>query len=406
MAGITVDGYQLVSSFGWFFRERGRYLAIDSRWNLDVGEPDYEKINNDSIIWGNFDRVGLEAYNSRDIDLAEKNDLDSLAKIFFLNRLLSTASSATVNLTGIAGTEVPAGSIVISSIDRTRWTTNADVDITGPGNFPVVVTSEQKGPVTAAQNTLTVIGTPISGWQTVNNPASSTIGIEQERDDSFRRRIKRSRALQGNNQLDSMIAAIGSISGVSQLEIYENKTGSTDSNGLQPNSIAVFVQGGADAEIALQMARYKNPGTNQNKGNNTIGTPVQIATRTPGRRFVDVVIFRPTEIDIFIEVDLQAFSAFPANINALVTQSIIEYVTPNLFEGETVEGFNRTGFGIGEDVPPGRFYTPVNKIIGIYGRTFPISLRVGTSDANLGTTPIAIAFNQIAVFNEANIEII
>jgi len=405
MAEITDNGYQLQTQNEWFLDEQARYLAIDANWNLDPSVPDGIKLATDSEIWGNLDELGQTAYNARDLDRVQGEGLDILAKLFAIDRNLATKATAIVSVNGVNGTIIPAGSIVISSFDSSRWLTDAEITIVpGPG-LNVGVTAETAGLLTASASTLTVIGTPIAGWTDVTNTLAATSGTDEENDAVFRRRIKRSRALLGDNQVDSMFAAIGNVDGVTTLEIYENDTAATDSDGVDPHSIAIFVNGGLDAEIGAEIAAYKNPGTGLNRTNVVIGTPVIVNTQTPAGRTFSAVLFRPTLVNIFIEVDVTQEGDLPSDIVDQVKEAIIEYTEPSLFEGDDVEGFNKTGFGIGEEVPPGRFYTPVNKTLGLYGASFATEIRVGLSFAAANTTVEPIAFNELSAYELANIDV-
>ena len=80
-----------------------------------------------------------------------------------------------------------------------------------------------------------------------------------------------------------------------------------------------------------------------------------------------------------------------------IAAAILSYVDGDLLDGSI--GFNFRGFGIGDDVPASRLYTPVNKVIGAYGNSYISSLTV-----NAGAS-VAVDFDELARFTSVNITV-
>lgn len=405
MAEITPQGIQIKTQNEWFEEERERYLAIDPLWNFDPSVPDGLKHAIDAEVWANLSEMAHAAYNAKDLDNAVGNAIDILANFFNLPREEGSQSTAVIQVTGILNTVIPAGSVVISSVDGSRWTTDTTLTIVDTPDLTIGVTAEQLGAISASVNTLTVIGSSIPGWQTVTNPAAAILGTYPEEDNDFKRRINNLPTTFGANQIDSLQANIARVPGVTRVIIYENDTDSTDSNDIEANSIAIFVQGGLPADIALQVARFKSPGYGQNRTNTDIGTPIVVNTNTPKGRNFSAVIFRPIEVDVFIEVDITEVGDLPSNIIDQVREYIIDFVVFNLFRGEVVTGFFRGRFDISNDIPPASLYIPVNKLLGLLGDSYVTEIRVGSTSSNESTNSLVLDFNELAVFDAANIAV-
>ena len=60
--------------------------------------------------------------------------------------------------------------------------------------------------------------------------------------------------------LESTIAGIAGVLGVTRYRVYDNDTNMTDKNGIPGHSIAAIVEGGADKDIAEQIYLRKGPG--------------------------------------------------------------------------------------------------------------------------------------------------
>lgn len=397
MAEITSAGYVLKTQNEWFADEQARYLEIDPEWNLDPSTPDGLKLATDAEIWANLDEMGQKAYNSKDPNKASGIDLDVLCAITGTVRSEGTPSNAALTLSGVAGTVVPAGSIVESTENGSRWTTDEAATIGGGGTIAVGATCESIGATQASINTITKIITPAGGWQGVTNAGVATPGTNAETDAELRARRRLSVSLPGNNQVDSMYAAVANVPGVRRVKVYENDTNATDSNGLTAHSIAVIVDGGDNDDIAAAIYSKKNPGVTLHQ---TSGTQVDVTVVSPVTGNTKVIGFtRPDYVDIDVDVTVVDDGSLPPDVEAEITAAILAYVGGDLFQDASV-GFNQRGFDIGEDVYLSRFYTPVNQVIGKYGAS-----HVTVIFLNGATTAVPIDFDALARFTEANITV-
>lgn len=98
--------------------------------------------------------------------------------------------------------------------------------------------------------------------------------------------------------MSDLTQAILALPGVSWAQTFVNDADATDADGIPPQHVAVAVLGGDDDEIAQTIRAYVVPGIGTH-GNTTVRTVIDGFCR-------QVMIIRPTEIDVSIEVDVTA----------------------------------------------------------------------------------------------------
>ena len=393
MAEVTDEGYVLKPQNEWFQDEEDRYKEIDPDWNLDPSTPDGIKLATDSEIWANLDELGQKAYNSKDPSKAVENELDAISAITGTERSEGTFSTSSVDLVGTNGTIILAGSFIDSTENGSRWT--IDVDTVIAGVTAAAITATERGDIQASIATITKIVNPQAGWESASNPAVAVVGDNPDTDAELRIKRDSGVALPGQNQVDSTFAAINNLDGVKWVRIYENDdTAPFDANGLPIFSTAILVDGGVDADIALAIYNKRNPGVIQHE----LTTPVIVPITSPetGNQ-KDIKFNRPDYVDIIVAYEVTDDGTLPANIEQLIKDATLDYVNGELLDAD--DGFNQSGFTIGEDVHASRFYTPVNKIIGQYGDSYVTAITV-----NAGAS-VVISFEELSRFTDANITV-
>jgi len=399
MAEITVNGVTGTTLLEYRDLVQGGYLGIDTNWNITPESPDGQQI----AIWSEqlalLDEQVQYAYMSRDPATAVGQALNDIADYAGIERQDATFSTGVVQLTGVNGTLVPAGSRIRNNDTGTLWALNAAVSISGTTSADVTATTA--GALPASIGTLTEIADPVAGWQSVNNSQPALQGRDQESDNAFRLRRNQSVSLPGANQVDNIFSAVANVDGVVQTRVYENSTSSSavssgNPYGLDQHSIAIFVQGGGVSDVRSAIATKKNPGCSMNRD---FGIPNEITslTTTPLGNPVSITFFRPDLITIYVNVEIETES-----LSALEKEEIAASIVDFSLNGLTGlgDGFTRRGFQIGERIGAGRLYTPVNEIVADRGITN--SITVGTSASPTGTS-VPIAYNELAVFDAANI---
>ena len=378
---------------------RAAYLAIDPLWNINPETPDGQLIAIWSEVLANIDEQVQYTYQSIDPLTAIGAALDRICQLAGLTRQVATYSTATVTFTGVNGTAIAQGTQVRHNSTNTLWSTDSNVTVSS-GIATVNVTCLTAGAQSASTGQLSIIATPVGGISAVTNATAASIGANQESDTLLRARRSLSVSNPGNNQVDSMYAAIANVDGVKHVRIYENVESSTDVNGVYSHSMAIFVDGGSNASIASAIAAKKNPGCGLN-ATNSFANKITQATTTPSGMAFTAVFYRPVTTDIHIRVTVSNSAALA--LATSIKQAIVDYANATLFGASSDIGFDRLGFGIGESIPAGSLYTPVNKIVTDVGYVTLIEL--GTSSGSITLALISIAFNGLAVFDVANITV-
>jgi uncharacterized phage protein gp47/JayE len=124
----------------------------------------------------------------------------------------------------------------------------------GTAYADVELASQREGPFVALAGTLTIIETPVSGWQNVRNLQDAVVGNDIESDADLRLRREAELSASGDATVNAIRARVlrvndGTINAVTDAYVFMNTTMSTDVDGLPPKSVEVLVQGGLDADL-------------------------------------------------------------------------------------------------------------------------------------------------------------
>lgn len=415
MAEITDQGITGASLNDYLEEINTLTLAIDPDWNIDPDSPDGQRIGIEAELLANLDEAVVGAYRSKDPDSATGEALRNIGKISGVPIREATYSVAPITITGVTGSVIAANSQIRSRVDNTLWLTTASIAIGLSGTATGFATCTTPGRVLAAAGELTVIGTPQAGWSSVTN-GDAAAGEDAESDADFRKRRNDSVARAGSNMLDNMLANIASVPGVTDAKILENSSVSpVDVDGIPYTAIAVVVNGGSDANIGMAMYQKYNPGTPMfprydSKTSTWIDPPgtngvrVEVTSPLTGNKHT-MTFQRATGLAIFVDITIQKIGNLPSDIGTEIANAIVADSTRKLFNGETATGFNKGGYDIGELVPVGRLYTPVNKVLGKYGDSYVTELTIGLSSGAQGVTPIQPGLYQIATFDADNVAV-
>ncbi|MFG0917277.1 baseplate J/gp47 family protein [Pseudomonas sp. LP_4_YM] len=415
MAKITDQGITGSSLNDYLADLKTRTLAIDPDWNLDPDAPDGQKLGIDAEMLANLDEGIVAAYRAKDPDSATGEALRNIGKISGVAIRDATYSVAPVTITGTAGLVLPANSQIRSRIDNTLWLTTAAIVVGVSQTASGFATCVTPGRVLAAAGELTVIGTPYPGWASVTNAAAAP-GEDAESDVDFRARRNKSVSLPGSNMKDNMQAAVANVAGVTDVRILENSSDDpVDPDGIPYTAIALIVNGGSDQDIGLAMYSKYNPGTPMyprysTKTDTWVDPPgasgVKVKIVSPSTGNTETMTFqRAVALPIYVNVVVQRKGNLPSDIEQRIKDAIVEDSTRKLFADDEVTGFNQGGYDIGEIVPVGRLYTPVNKVLGQYGDSYITTLTIGRSAGSQGVTPIQPGIAELATFDPDNITV-
>lgn len=228
--------------------------------NIDTSETSFlgKFIRNaawdEAILWEEIEKV----YFSSFVNYSEGSDLDSVGQYLTITRRPAVRAKGIVKFTGKDGTLIPRGFRVATESGQMYET--LDFAEIKDGSAEVAVRSITAGKVAnALAGEVKAIVNPTFGIDKVVNPDVIEGGLDLETDEEFRERYKKSYSRAGGSTVPALTAAILDIDDVVDAEVRENFT-MVEVDGIPPKSIACFVFGGTDDEIAQTIYDNKPAG--------------------------------------------------------------------------------------------------------------------------------------------------
>lgn len=338
-------------------------------------------------------RNNAELANQINPNLAGGKFLDAICALTGLERIRATRSTlSAVELTGVSGTIIPAGSRAeTTNGDRFELVTSVVLDSAGEGvgEFRSVVF----GPIAAPIGSLTQIVDNVLGWETVNNPSAAVLGQNEQSDQSLRALRRRTLALQGISLAEAIVSDLYDTEGVKSLQFRENFTDTDqviDGIFLLKHSVWACVDGGTDEAVAQSLLENKSNGANWNGA-------VTVNTLEPASGQVYPVKFdRPTPVQILVRATVRQMDS-TVDPQIAVRDAIMAY-NDNTIDGET-------GFVVGQNVSPFELAGAINlQVPGIFVQKLEVAPFSGMPVWQ--TTEIAIALNEKAFTTASTIQVV
>ena len=116
--------------------------------------------------------------------------------------------------------------------------------------------------------------------------------------------------------------------------------------------------------------------------------------------FTDLVF---TAFIIKLEIVPKLNQTIPDNYPDLIKQAIIDFATGNLFDNDNVEGYDKTGYQIGEKVTAGDLSTPINKVLG--SKAYFQNLNLSFDGISWYRNSLILNAGQIAKFDTSRITV-
>ena len=396
--GIHVPSYAdimeyLLSQYKAIFGD-DVYVGTDSK--------DYQIMSIFAKCMEDYSSLVVDAYNSRNPNYAEGDSLDLLLPLVSMTRRAATSSTATLKLTGTAGTSIAAGKSVIDS-NGNLWDLSSGATLDGNGVANVMAVCRVAGAITAAIGTINQIYTPVAGWTGVTNEAPAIVGKNTETDDEVRARRKQMINLQTNGTQGAILRAINALEvdgeSVNYVSVAVNDTGSTDANGIPARSICCVVDGlsGHEDMIGEAIWNAKSPGVG------TYGGPS--GTTRISVNYVDefgntnVVNFaRPKTSAVTVAIAINKGTGYPVSqddedrLKLMIKNSIIEEIE---------------GLGIGHAWNVTTAYRDIYNAFAGEDIPFVITSVTGikTGMGSASSVSVPCAFNEILTVAESNITI-
>lgn len=276
---------------------------------------------------------GVQVYDSFDPDQAVGNTLRERCALngvyahyathTILPIVITTKPNTIVELVGLDGQEERPEAFMVSDslgnqfvLIESRTITTSNEEQNNILSFRAV----KLGAIDVAVNTVQNIVTPKLGIKKVNNPYTETIiGQNDEPDIELRKRRSMAVGFTISGSREVLQARLRDLPDVTEVEVYENKTNTTDTDGIPGHSIWAVVDGGEEAKIGATIFLSLNDGCGM-KGSEVVevksmyGDPVQIK------------FDRPLDEDLYIRFEVQKeTTGYVYDANKLISDFVEKY---------------------------------------------------------------------------------
>lgn len=384
--GVTPNGFELKTLQDILSEIQASELSnVDAALDLDpdqwLGQINAAVAQQDAIDW----ELLAYCYSQFDRGNADGVFLDNLGALVGVPRLKAFKGSVPLSCGLVSGTTLVAGSAIanVAGQPANRWTPKESFTAPSTGNFTVIFEATETGPITANAGTISVITTPVSGWNSVLNMADAAPGRNREEDADYRLRQQSELSAPGSTTYPAMRADVLAIEGVQQALVVENVEDYTDLDGLPPHSFEVTIFDGtvpevADADIAKVIFDNKPSGI---KSHGSIATNV-----VDDQGFTREVRFsRATQKPVYLSYGVQVdFDSYPVDGNDQVKAAVV------------AAGLDMQ---MGQDVTYTKFAALALGVPGVKD----VTMFLGFTPMPMGTAKLPITRREIATFDSANI---
>lgn len=321
-----------------------------------------------SLLW-----FALEAvYNAMDINAAEGQDLDNLAKKIGIRRYSSAKAVGEVTFTGDDNVLIPEGFQVETDEEEPKtFETTEQVIISGGSVTVEIIATEGGSGYNVPANTITEMTEVLSGISDITNSSETFGGRDRETDTELRQRYFNSLDRAGGSTTTSVRANILEETETTDCIILENITMEVDNNDLPPKSFESIVFGGTNQAIAEAIFDKKPAGIEP------YGSIVETITDDSGKN-QDIGFSRAAGINIYVEVDLNTNEDYPSDGNEQVVAEIEDYIK---------------SLSINENVI---YRKIVDVIFNVTGVVDINTLHLDTTDPPAGESNITIGFREVS----------
>ena len=260
-------------------------------------------------------QTAIAVYNQFSPSTAQGAGLSSAVKINGLARLVASNSTVDVACVGTAGTVLT--NALVTDPNGYKWALPTATIPVG-GSITVTSTCTTIGAINAGAGAVT-ISTPTRGWQTATFASAASPGNPVEADATLRQRQSVSTALPAQSIIGGVVGAIANTTGVTKYKLYENDTGTADSNGVPAHSMCAVVQGGDAVAIATAIAQKKTPGTG------TYGSTTEVIVDPVGVP-VTINFYRPSLATIDIAITIKALTGYTSATGTAIIAALVAYI--------------------------------------------------------------------------------
>jgi uncharacterized phage protein gp47/JayE len=307
----------------------------------------------------------------------------------------SVAKAVTVNVN--PGTYAP-GTLSAYPVNNPTAVFSNVSTVTNAGGVAANVSADfqavNKGPTLAPAGTLTVIASPVSGFNSVTNPTDAIAGLTIESDAALRQRraleLSSGGAATAAAIRSQILSSLGLAAGgdVISASVLVNDKDTTDTaTGLPPHSIECIVRGAVggstnDAALAAEIMAIKGA------GDTAVGTSSLPVLDAAGNSH-NIGFTRPTTVRIYINSTVQQ----DPNSTSLVTASAVQ---------TAIVAWAQANLGQGQNVVAERIKAVE---LSVPGALDVLAFTIGTAPSPVGTGNVTISQRQIASISSGDINV-
>ena len=377
--GIQAPSYAEIFEY---FQSKAREI-FGQDVNIDADTQDGQLIAIFALALSDVNAQAIATYNQFNPNTAVGVGLDSAVKTNGISRHTAINSTVDLVLIGQAGTVITNG--VATDDNENRWLLPDQVIIPVSGEITVTATAEEVGAIEASPNTITQIGTPTLGWQSVKNPTQATVGVAVETDAELRQRQSRSTELPSVSLWEGIIGSLLNLPGVIRVSGVKNDEDDPSPEGVPGHTIAMIVDGGEVDEIGETIFLKKGEGVG------TYGSVQTTYIDTYG--FQNVIKFsRPTIVNAYVTLTITPSTTYISSVADEIKQRIADYIN---------------GLSIGESVNIARVLSSAVKdcTTGVDDRFDVTAITMGEASGSQTAASIPIEWNEDAYCDVDNITV-
>lgn len=304
---------------------QGEYQdALGSDLSLEEATPQGRLIDTETTARQNTIAFNASMANVLiNINLSSGTALDAWGSNFNVPRIGAYASTVPVEVTGVAGTVIPANAQ--ASASGVIWLNESEIIIGSDGTATGTFACSQTGAVELGQGELnTIVGSStlgVSGWETITNTSSATLGAEIESDAAYKQRILNS-LFTGSALFGNYASACYGVDNVTDVFVQENPYGQNliiDNYTIPAHSVLAVVEGGNAEDVAYALYEVKSAGCGWSGNTNVTVTDKNFNTTNP------VAFYVPDQIAIEVNISATSLTNSSSDLASDIQNVIVNY---------------------------------------------------------------------------------
>lgn len=311
--GISAPTYEEILEF---FKQKA-YDIFGSDIDLDADTQDGQLIAVFAAAIHDVNSAAIQVFNAYNPTTATGIALDGAVKTNGLTRQDGSYSQVDLRIIGQFGTVIKNG-VAIDNEDR-KWLLPETVTIPSRGEVTVTATAKEIGAIRARAGSISKIGTPTLGWQSVTNPEDAAVGVDVETDEELRERQAVSTMQPTMGFWDGLVGSIMQLDDVQSVNGRHNDTGEATLDGIPAHSIALVVSGGDAQEIAEIIYRKKTQGV-ATHGSTTVEHVDELGN------IYDIKFSRPHIVPVTVSLQIEARESWLSTVEDDIKARVSAYI--------------------------------------------------------------------------------